>query len=362
MLSVYNKLFTIKVTHDFYKDTISRDDVVFMPTKECREFMEANRLLFRRSPDGSVSLLYKTDGQLGSTVPFISLDQNKYVFALGLKDKARFFNITNLDYGTAQEQYTSGKLAYYKNFGSSSQLTYELLDLLRPSLFTYEFTFTVPSASAATGQLVVKNEDALEIMNVTAISKDSNGIYKAALDFRSLPKGKYTFYYSDSANAAVSETVYIDNDLAGRDIFGVLVIDSSVEAQLEDFLALSPFELSFDRQETLWRYIVVLKSGKVLQTDTLSINDILYDDTGSSYAEYTFVSEGTTTINGFPAQKFISVETIPFFEEPKMDLKLKRTSGSITTTVIEDLPNPKADGTIAGYSSGIPVSEIYVYV
>ena len=364
MLTIYNKLFTIKVKHDFYKDMISRDDIVFMPTRECREFMESNRLLFRRAADGSVSLLYKTNGQEGSTTPFIALDANKYVFALGLKDSARFFNVTNLESGTAKEQYTSGKLAYFRNSGSQSELVYELIDHLRPALFTYEFTFTAPAGATATGHLSVKDDDGSTVIDVTAISKQGNGIYKAPVDFRSLPKGKYTFYYSDASNPAISETVYVDNDLAGRDIFGVLVIDSSVETVLNDFLALSPFEMVFTRQETLWRYIIILKTGKVLASDILTITDILYDDTGSSYAEYTFVPEGETTVNGFPAFKFISVEPIPFFEEPKLDLKLKKTSGAVTTTIIDDLPNPASAGVIAGYAAtdDRPVSEVFIYV
>jgi hypothetical protein len=364
MLSVYNKLFTVKVKHDFYKDLVSRDDILFMPTKECRAFMESNRLLFRRAEDGSASLLYRTDGAEGSTEPFIPIDPNKYVFALGLKDKARFLNITNLEYGTAQEQYTSGKLAYFRNTSGQSSLDYELIDLLRPSLFTYEFMFSVPAPAQNTGHLVVRDEDNAVVIDETGIAREGSGYYKIPVDFRSLLKGKYTFNYSDATNPAVSETVYIDNDLAGRDIFGVLVIDSSMEQDLSDFLALSPFEMVFTRQETLWRYIIVLKTGKVLPSDTLEIADILYDDTGSSYAEYTFVTDGQTTVNGFEARKFISVETIPFFEEPKMDLKLKKTSGAITTTIIEDLPNPLSHGVIAGYATteDLPVSEVFIYV
>lgn len=362
MLSVYKKLFTVRVSHDFYKDTISRDDIVLMPTKECREFMESNRLLFRSSPEGRASILYKAESA-NSAAPFVSIDSNKYVFAIGLRDKARFLNITDLAYGTARKQYTSGKLAYFRNITGSPELAYELVDHLRPALFTYEFTFETPDADGDTGALSVTDEDGSTIITKTSLKKDGSGVYKLSIDFRNRAKGKYTFTYSDADNDPVSETIYVDNDLSGRDIFGVLAIDSVAETTFSDFLARSPFEIAFARQETLWRYVIVLKTGKVLPTDILEISDILYDDTGSSYAEYSFVLEEEITINGSPAYKFISTEPIPFFEEPKKDLKLKKTSGNTTTTIIEDLPNPAAGGVIAGYTlDDLPVSEIYIYV
>lgn len=363
MLSVYNKLFTVNVKHDFYKDMISRDDIVFMPTKECREFMESNRLLFRRSTDGSVSLLYRIE-KAGSSNPFVPIDPNRYVFAIGLKDKAHFLNITNLECGTAHEQYVSGKLICFRNLAGQSELSYELIDKLRPALFTYEFAFIAPDNDADSGTITVTDENDVPVITKTGLKKDSNGIYKLPVDFRRFPKGRYTFTYSDADNNAVSETIYIDNELAGRDIFGILIIDTGTENTFDDFLARSPFEMIFSRQETLWRYIVVLKTGKVLDTDTLEISDDLYDDTGSSYAEYEFVLEETTDINGFTAHKFISLETIPFFEDPKMGLKLKKTSGANTTTIIEDLPNPASAGIVAGYTTteNLPISEVYIYV
>lgn len=360
MLSIYKKYFSIKVSHTYYKELTSKEDVMFIPSRECRELMETNRMLFRKNVDGGISVLYRAAGESSST-PFISFNPGKYVFAIGAKEKAKFLNMTNLDSGS--KAYAAGKLLYFRNSGTTTALIYDLLDSLRPALFTYEFSFTVPDPeSTESGELVIRNENSVQVFSQAAISRDPSGTYKVPLDLRDLPKGKYTFEYKDGTNSVKQETTYLDTDLAGKDILGVVEI-SGLDAAAPSYTA-PVFNASFVRQETLWRYNVVLKSGKVLSSDTLEIVDLAYDDTNSSYSEYTFSYEGEVTLtNGLKAFRFLSDQLIPFFEEPKMDLKLRKTTSGVTT-LINSLPNPLSSGTIAELieTGNIGVSEVYVYV
>jgi hypothetical protein len=362
MTSSYKKLFTVKVEHTFYRNMVSREDVVFIPTRECRKFMESNRMLFRKNPDGGIAVLYRTEAENSST-PFIDFDQNTYAFGLSLNDKARFLNITNLKDTFNNKDYISSRIIHITNDGTTQLLKYELLDSLRPAVFTYDFTFAAPAGGAATGKLQIKDKNNVIILDQENIVKDANGVYHVSLDLAKEPKGKYTFLYSDAANLTPKqETVYLDNDLAGQGVFGVLEITDTL-AGFASLLTQPTFIMRFSRMETLWRYYIVLKSGQISNTDTLEIADIAGDDTNSAYAEFTFAPDGSTTLNGLYAFKFISDQLIPFFEEPKMDLKLRKTN-SPAKTLMQDLPNPLAAGTVTDYTTTdlIPVSEVFVYV
>jgi hypothetical protein len=358
---IYKNFFSIKVAHTYYNDTVSRDDLQFIPTRECRDLLDRSRMLFRKNVDGGISILYKATSENVAT-PFIAFDPNTYVFAIAAKEKARFVNITDLDDGSTA--YEAGKFIYIKNNNTAQELEYELLDALRAAVFGYEFSFTSPaSASPATGEFIVYDENDVEVYRISEIPRDASGKYNASVDMRSLPPGKYKLACADALNTKVLETSYIDSGLAGKGVMGVVSI-SDIGIVRNTFLALPSFTISFDRQETLWRYYIVLKSGKVLSTDTLEIVDLAYDDTNSSYAEYTFTPEGLQDLGGnVKAFSFLSDQLIPFFEEPKLDLKLRKTTSGVTT-LISSLPNPAASGTIGDIvdTGNIPVSEIYVYV
>lgn len=360
MSSIYKNFFSLKVAHTYYKNTISRDDLQLAPTRECRNLIESNRMLFRKNVDGGISVLYRTAGE-NTTAPFIAFDPGTYVFAISAKDKARFLNITDLDDGSTI--YDSDKFMYLKNDGTTETLSYELLDTLRPAVFSYEFSFASPAPeSPATGEFIVLDENLAEVHRISGIKRDANGTYTASVDLRHLPPGKYTLECADALNAKTLETCYIDSGLAGKDVMGVVSV-SETGIPRNTFLSVPAFKLSFTRQETRWRYIVVLKSGKILTSDTLEVVDLAYDDTNSSYAQFTFTAEGLQTLPGnMKAFSFLSNELIPFFEEPKMDLKLRKTTSGVTT-LISSLPNPSASGNIAELLTGnVGVSKIYVYV
>jgi hypothetical protein len=362
MQSIYKKLFTVKVNHTFYASGSDKDDVILVPTRECRQLIGSGKMLFRKNVGGGISVHYKVLEE-GSPAPFIAFDQDKYVFGIELGNKAKFLNITDLDNGSTA--YRSGKVLYFRNNGTQSSLIYELLDGLRPAVFTYEFAFASPAAvSPASGELTIKNANDITVFSKTGIARDPNGIYKLPLSFDALdlPKGKYKFQYKDSSNTIKEEIIYIDSDLARQGIVGVVEI-SSIGIPLASFVAVPAFTISFTRQETLWRYYVVLKSGQVLTTDTLAIADLAGDDTNSTYLECTFSSEGLTNVSGIDAFSFISDQLIPFFEEPKMNLKLVKTTSG-TVTLIKNLPNPSSSGSIGGFygTQQHPVSEVFIYV
>lgn len=350
----FKKLFTVKVDHSYYRSGKSREDIIFIPSRECRALLQGHRMLFRNNMDGGISVLHRVMSD--NTTPFIDLDENTYVFGLSLKNKARFLNITDLKDTENNKAYASGRIAYFRNEGNASTLAYELIDQLRPSVFTYEFKFSPAVPASSEGALEIQDADGNTVKQLEGITSNAAGIFSTSLDLSDLPKGKYTFVSSHDTNTtAQEETVYIDSDLAGKDVFGIMAITNPGTIQS------TPFRMQFERLETYWRYFVVLKSGNIENTATISIEDSAIEGTGSAYTIYNFNDKvAPVALNGMTAVQLTSNEPIPFFEDPKLGFEL--TAGA--SVVLKDLPNPRSSGTISGFhpSDSAPISEVYVYV
>lgn len=350
----FKKLFTVKVDHSYYKSGKSKEDIIFTPSRECSTLLQGHRMLFRNNVDGGISVLHRVMSD--NTTPFIGLDENTYVFGLSLKDKARFLNITDLKDTVNNKTYASGKIAYFRNSGNAATLSYELIDQLRPAVFTYEFKFNPSVPGGSEGTLDIRDTNGDTVKLVENITSNAAGIFSTSLDLSDLPKGKYTFISDHGTNTvAKEETMYIDSDLAGKDIFGIMAITNPGAIQA------TPFKIEFERLETYWRYFIVLKSENITNTATLGIEDSATEGTGSAYTVYNFNDKvAPVALNGMTAVQFTSNEPIPFFEDPKMGLEL--SAG--TSVVLKDLPNPRSSGTISGFhpSDSVPISEVYVYV
>ncbi len=65
------------------------------------------------------------------------------------------------------------------------------------------------------------------------------------------------------------------------------------------------------------------------------------------------------TINGLPALVFNSLQAIPFFEKPKTNIELRKTSDG--QSIINNLPNPAHNGVKKLFADN-PESEVYVFI
>lgn len=346
----YNQLFNIEVVNNFYQDGNGKKDIALTPTAETVSLMKTNTILFRDTDQSSTALYRAIDN---SGTPLFSFGGFSLVYSIQLLNLNEFLNFTLLT------GYSAGKILYFTNKGTetSNNLTYSVVDLLRPAVFTYNFP-QLAASSSDRGHLQIldaQNND------VTPTQPNPNNIVPDAtslalsypLDLRNLPKGLYTFKTWTTANPTpvVSQTVYIDTDLAKQGVFGI--VDLHV-INYTSFPTDRTYKMNFTRRTTQWNYYVVLKSGTTVPIDSIAIIDSA-PTPQLPYPAMTFTRQSDTVINGITAAVFTGDQSnIPFFELPKKSLDINRNGN----TIAEDITGPTL-GVVSGSST---VTEMFVFI
>ncbi|MCW3084470.1 MAG: hypothetical protein JWP12_1836 [Bacteroidetes bacterium] len=358
----YNKLFSTQIVHDFYADNLSKRDLAVVPTTSTNLAMKNNNMLFRNDASG-FRVLYKADS---AGAAFVNFSNVRLVFAVQLLNLTQFLNFTNLGDGVLN--YTAGKILYFTNRGSvtTSNLTYSLLDFLRPATFTYQF----PQTTGTVGYIKITNDANVDVTPVTpdpnTILPDASNRFFYPVDLSKLPKGLYKFETGTDLASSVTKTVYIDNELASQGVFGIVDI-LAVNALAVNYPVDRMYTMKFIRRATQWKYILLLKSPGVtpppLTSITLDIEDTVAPVT--PYVTIHFNPAVDGTVNGIPAKIITSVSTtIPFFEVPKMGLTVKKDPGPSAITIMENLPGPPL-GVVSAQTSptvNAGITEIFVII
>ncbi len=374
---IYQRLFNLGIGHDYYTDQRAKG-VTLLPTPATATSLVNGKMLFKKVNNGIVVLYRALDDGI---TPMIDLGGDaKFTFYLSADYKNEFLNITDLDESVSR-RYESSNIVYFTNdpanastdAGSPETITHRVIDSLESQLFTYLFSLpagppeVLIRATNASGSLVPvgKSTDGTPLPTTLTLSKSEEDLYSQQIDLRNQPTGLYTITIRDiaDANTLREELVYADSELASRDVLGIvdIVYETATDhlyGDTEEYL------LQFSRKETVWKYFVVDKNGKI----DLLANDLLVTDTGAGggdpYDTYVFNREGDEPhadirVNNLDTIIFRSTAPIPFYEEPKLNLELRRNPGNLQ--VIANLPNPSHSG-VTKDDSGSPASEIYVFI
>jgi hypothetical protein len=372
----YSRLFNTRITHTFYEGGISQNDLAVVPTNETMLAMKNSKMLFRQDDEG-FRILYKSDS-LGTA--FISFSNVRLVFSLQLLNVMEFLNFTNLDDVVNINPYSAGKILYFTNIGSTNvnDLSYSLIDYLRPVTFTYQFPQTAILPAIDYGNIIIKDQIGNIVTPVypvpTNIVPDTSNHYSYPIDFTKLPKGLYKFEtWTTNSPTHIFETIYIDNELASQGVFGVVDIlaidENAANYPLIPGVQPSPpvppitdirvYDMNFVRRQTQWKYIVVLKSGSIIPTDTIGIVD---DNVQSPYGLLQFGTPTDTTVDGIPAKIIISNSTtIPYFETPKKSLNIKKDPLTSPVVVLSDIQGPPL-GVVSADATNLSITEIFVFI
>lgn len=357
----YKKLFSTQVIHNYYTDTLSKGDVTAIPTAETVRVMKNSGMQFRNLNSGS-TVLYKTKDLAGT--PFIPFANVNLVFALQLLNINEFLNFTDL--GT----YTPEKLLYFtnKNTPLIHDLDFEILDLLRPTSFTYSFPegqdATVPTdighikITNSTGDVTPSYPDPDNLL------PDADLHYSYPIDFSGMPKGIYEFETWINADPSITKKVYIDNDLARTGAFGIVDILVVDENTFPTTAPVRVYNINFSRRDTFWKYFVIMKSGNTDVGDlTVSIVDGLDQTIDTPYPfPITFTRTLDTIINGVPTATFVSdAPAIPFFEIVKKGLNIEKTVGINQELIVTDIATPSL-GLVSGKGTSTEPTEIFVFI
>ena len=370
--TAYNRLFNIQVVHNFYVDNVSKKDLAFAPTRSTIIAMKNSNMLFRNE-EGGFRVLYKVDD---TNAPFINFSNVRLVFALQLLNINEFFNFSDLNDTVNMKNYSAGKILYFTNIGNTgiNDLSYSLIDYLRPVTFTYQFpqTAIAPNPSTDFANIIIKDQGNNPVTPVyppsTGIAPDASNQYHYPIDFTKLPKGLYKFEtWTTNSPTHVTETIYIDNDLASQGVFGIVDIlaisgaDTSFPQPPTYVSRL--YNMNFVRRETQWKYIVVLKSPSVtpppVNPTDISISDESITPFQPPYGQLFFnPAVAGPTVNGLSSVVITSVpSSIPYFEMPKRTLTVK----NIGATVITDIPGPPL-GVVSADPSNFNITEIFVTI
>ncbi|NJM24493.1 MAG: hypothetical protein HC859_02160 [Bacteroidia bacterium] len=374
---VYTRLFNLKVSHDYFKDGVAKG-LIIQPTPQTSRQLRNGRMLFRVKPDGVVVFYSAAEDEV---TPLVNMGKDlRLIFSISIIDLDEFMNITNLDESSTRK-FKSSNMLYFKNDPASvstdaanpEQITHTLVDSLRDSLFTYSFTIAAAPPEVLfkltdeSGNPVSAGKDGTgsPLPNVLTVKKDVDGVYRQQVDLRDKATGKYTVTIRNSADTLTlkEEVIYADGSLVPSKIVGIVDIIYTA-ATNHIYAATEEYELKFRRQSTIWKYFIADKNKKV----DLVANDLLITDTGSGggtpYGVYNFSRIGAepntdVRVNGLDTVVFKSNVPIPFFEQPKLNIELRKNPGNVS--VIQHLPNPSHRG-VTKEDAGQPASEIYVFI
>ena len=356
----YNRLFSLKIKHDFYANLENGNkDFVVAPTSECKELLANFKILFRNTPSGFTSLFkaFENDDPFTEIVNPI-----RFVFALKLENKIEFMNFTDLTDTMNAISYAPGKIIYFRNISPTTvDLNYELLDFLSADVFTYEFILNGTPANVIL-KFYHESDLANAAITYTGINADPDNVYHQAVDLRGKKKGKYIIKVRDTTDTSdlKTQTSFVDPALAGQDIFGIIGID--IDQNISGFTPTLPspsktYDAKFTRRTNVWKYYVVDKNNQVVLAN-VKIDQV----TNIGYGTFTFNNNNIIppytgpTINGFPSVYLLSDSAVPFTEAPEQ-FQLTETGGTVIP-LIDRLPNPSP----LNVSEETNATSIFVYV
>lgn len=333
-MTTFKSLFEVMVLHNYYKNE-NTSDITVVPTSSCAQLIKNKKLLFKTNKEG-FKILYKSISEEGT--PLVALDKITFSFAIYLNNTSEFLNFTRLN--TSEKEYSAGKIVYFKNDPvDENGLDYDLLDLLKPDIFTYRFPFTADDPENDEASFEIEDRKGATVLSSNQIKPDEKGEYYLRIDLSHEPGGKYYFKSSDNSHDLTIETIYIDNELARQKLFGFIEIEYNEDS-------LSKYTLEFEKNMAKWAYHLVNKSGMSFTDFDLEVLDDSGDDGSAIYQTYTFSGSQTpdpdNSVNGYETLVFVSDKKIPFYEIPKLNLKLKKVevSGPADTVLVKNLPNP----------------------
>lgn len=354
---MYFKLFNINTLHNYYKSGIC-NSLIITPTSECKKIIKNHRLLFKNTVKG-FQISYSAKNESGD--PLIELSDLLFTCIITSNNYAELLNKTDLDVKSVE--YSGNKIIYFRNDPiTTKSIKHKFIDYIKPRIFNYKFPFKAKDLNSDTASLELLNNEGNTVMGpFQSIKPGNDKCYYQYIDLSAFPDGKYIFRVSDTNNSQKDELICINNELSKQVVFGLLEIEYNSNT-------LKEYDLTFIRQNSVWKYFVVNKSGIVdLDSYSLEIKDTSKEK-DIPYKKVNVFNKGKEPdpdirIDGYDTVTFTSNDKIPFYERPLLYielLKIDKTGGSSgdKITLIKHLPNPKISGIINKNKE----SEIYVFI
>jgi hypothetical protein len=375
MSIIYTRLGEVALRHDFYRDGRAKD-ILLMPTHETAHLMKNGKILVRKTPSGIV-LLYRADEDEITPLTPLNLPQS-FFFFFKPENASAFLQITDLDNGAIK--YDASALPFFQNIPSNAssniespeELSYQLLDGMRPKAFSIQLILNPGPTSVrikvrnATGEVVSPGKDLAgnPLPDGFQISPDDKGLFRFIFDFSGKKEGVYTITLRNAADSAdIWSKKYWLGESHSSQPFGIIALRYQA-APNNLYGTKEYYRVSFTRKESRWTYYVVNGNKKV---DLISSELQILDDGNEGtvpYGSYIFdrIGDSPSTdikIKNLETVVFRSKDKIPYFEIPKLNFQLRKTPGN--QLLIPNLPNPSRSAPTK-QSGGEANSEIYVFI
>lgn len=373
---LYSRLFELQLLHDFFADGIAQS-LSLSPDTSTQNLLKSGRMLLRSIPKGVIAL-YRAEENLSD--PEVRLQVPcRFRFFVSSSNSGFLHTIT--DWNTPQKDFKTGSFFHFKNIpanastnpASPETLGFQILDGLRPKELFEQIRIASQPPSVLfrvrdeAGNQISSGKDQsgnplpLDLL----LSPDDLGVFSLRLNVNEKTDGIYSLELRNQADTETlySKSYFLSSDAIGNTALGIIEI-SYVTSPAQLYGPMDYFAVRLKRKSTRWTYIIVNQNKKLnLGTNQLSIRD-KGNPPGSPYGVYTFQQDGGTPhpdiqVNNAETVIFKSQVPIPFFENPKLNLELRRTPGN--RVLYANLPNPLRNG-IAKINGGEAFSEIFVFI
>ncbi len=353
---IFEKLFEVKFSHNFYLNSISKDFKV-EPSPGCSRLLKNYRVVFREIKSGFISLIELAN--LSAGTPVVELDNGaKFSFVI-FSNNPFFKNFTNLALDS-----TPQSIYHFSNLNNNVQNSELLLStetsekfvsdndliILKPKKFYYNQASSNPT-------VLIQLKDFENKTITDKVVRIVNNELSYFVDVTPYPPGRYKLFVDGSLKL----DFYADDSLSGKNIFGIIDLycsDSVPPAyRLSDAngnISEKKYFINFKRRKTIWKYLVVLKFKNTINPDDLSLS---YPDSSNSFTKQPAV----TLSDGNRAVPFISSSEIEFSDTTIQGIQLKKTNGT-GIFEIDNLPNASYRNIKPDLNNNKVFSEIFIYV
>lgn len=353
---IFEKLFEVELSHNYYSDGIQKDFKV-EPTLECSRLMQNYRIVSRETQSGLIAFIELSD--LPNRTPVIGLNEEARLSFVIYSKNPLLKNFTNLALDSEPQS-----IYHFSNNNDNVQDSELLLSagtsdefvsdddiiLLKPARFYYKQTFPNPTAN-----LKLEDFDNNTILDKTV--KVVNSELNYFMDVSLYQPGRYKLF----VDGLLKLDFYSDDSLSGKNVFGIVDIyfsDSVPAAYLltdvNGNITEKSYSINFNKRKTSWKYLVVLKFKNTINPADLTM---IYPDASNSFTKQAAI----TLSDGLLAVPFISNNEIDFSETTIRGIQLKKTNGT-GTFEIDDLPNASYKNIKPDLANNKVFSEIFFYI
>lgn len=353
---IFEKLFEVKFSHNFYSNSISKDFKV-EPSSGCSRLMKNYRIVSREIESGFIVLIEFAN--LSAGTPVVKLDNGvKFSFVI-FSNNPFIKNFTDLALDSAPQS-----IYHFSNLNNNVQNSELLLSagtsekfvsdddliILKPKKFYYNQASLNPTVFI---QLKDFENKIIAAKVVTIVNNELSYF----VDVTPYQPGRYKLFVDGSLKL----DFYADDSLSSKNIFGIvdiyfsgLVPSAYLLSDVNGNISEKTYFIKFKKRKTIWKYLVVLKFKNTINPDDLSLS---YPDSSNSFTKQLAI----TLSNGNQAVPFISSSEIEFSDTTIQGIQLKKTNGT-GIFEIDDLPNASYKNIKPDLSNNKVFSEIFIYV